>query len=40
MTDEQLQQMDTDELEVFLSHCAEESEKIGVDLDYYIMEFA
>lgn len=40
MTDKQLQEMDIDELEMFLSKCVEESEKIGVDLDYYIMEFA
>ena len=40
MNDKQLQEMDTDELEMFLSNCAEESEKIGVSLEYYILEFA
>lgn len=39
MNDEKLANMDTDELEVFLSFCAEEAEKLNVSIDYYIAEF-
>jgi len=39
MNDEILQSMDTDEFEVFMDCCVNEAEKIGVDVNYYIMEF-
>lgn len=39
MNDEKLSSMDTDELELFLSVCAEEAEKLNVSIDYYIAEF-
>jgi hypothetical protein len=39
MNDEILSNMDTEELELFLSVCAEEAEKLNVSIDYYIAEF-
>ena len=40
MNDEKLSSMDTDELELFLSECAEKAEELNVGIDYYIAEFA
>ena len=39
MNDEILSNMDTEELELFLSVCAEEPEKLNVSIEYYIAEF-
>ena len=39
MNDEILSNMDTEELELFLSVCTEEAEKLNVSIEYYIAEF-
>lgn len=39
MTDETLQNMDTDEFELFMEVCQIEADKLGVSVNYYLEEF-
>jgi|DEB0MinimDraft_10_1074344.scaffolds.fasta_scaffold46342_5 hypothetical protein len=39
MTDETLQNMNTEEFELFMEVCHIEAEKIGVTVEYYLEEF-
>jgi len=39
MTDETLQNMDTDEFELFMEICQIEVDKLGVTVNYYVEEF-